>query len=437
MFDRPYLKERAKAAFKKNYWLCVVVALILGWAVGGGGSASGFSRGFSSSYNSSSNYDSYDYDFEDPDDIEDIFNQYGHGDYDPQMLQAVSGIVIVVVLIVSLISIAVSIFIRNPLLVGCKRYFTLNAFENPDFKEVGFGFKKGQYMNIVKVEFMKNLFIFLWSLLCVIPGIIKAYEYYMVDYILTEDPTIGYKEALEMSKKMMDGYKWETFVLELSFIGWQLLAGCTCFILSVFWVNPYMYATYSELFLYLRGNYFGPNVKPYHTPAFAGGYSAPNPSNQFNSSPGFGQAYNPQQPTSFGQTPDNTYGQPTTPDAYGQPVTPDAYGQPYNPDSAYGQNPADPYGTQGPADPYGTQNPADSYGSTSSIDPYGTQNPADSYGSTSSVDPYGTQNPVDPYGTQNPADPYGTTGSTDPYGTSDSYGTDNTEGSNDSYNPYQ
>ena len=68
---------------------------------------------------------------------------------------------------------------------------------------------------------------------------------------LAEHPELGYREVLRMSSEMMDGQKWNTFVLDLSFIGWEILSVFTCGILSIFWVNPYVYATQAELYLEL------------------------------------------------------------------------------------------------------------------------------------------------------------------------------------------
>ncbi len=351
MFDRATLKERGKVAYKKNYWMAVLVALILTWAAGSGGSVNTNSFRNIGNNSSSSSYNSYSYDDDDYDFDFDDLDDHGDNASDEMlfgMLGAITGIVIVVALIIWAFALAFSIFIRNPIAVGCKRWFTLNSFDNPRFNEVGFAFKKGQYMSIVKVMFMKDLFIFLWSLLFIIPGIIKAYEYYMVDYILTEDPTIDYKDALEMSKRMMDGNKWATFVLELSFIGWILLSILTCGILSIFMVNPYMYATESELFLELRTRYFGPD-KPYFTPNFAGGYG-----NAGYNAGGYQASYAPQQP----YTPQQAY-TPQAQDPYAQTQTPaDPYAQqPQTPADPYAQQPQDPnpYYGQEPADPYGQQ----------------------------------------------------------------------------------
>ena len=100
--------------------------------------------------------------------------------------------------------------------------------------------------------FLRDLFIGLWSLLFIIPGIIKSYEYRMVAYILADQPELTRKEAFELSRKMMNGNKWNAFVLDLSFIGWGFLAAITFGILGVFYVNPYIQHTDAALYLKLK-----------------------------------------------------------------------------------------------------------------------------------------------------------------------------------------
>ena len=72
--------------------------------------------------------------------------------------------------------------------------------------------------------FLRNLYTFLWGLLLVIPGIIKGLSYAMTPYIMAEEPELTASEAIQKSMLMMDGHKWELFVLHLSFIGWSILA---------------------------------------------------------------------------------------------------------------------------------------------------------------------------------------------------------------------
>ena len=118
-----------------------------------------------------------------------------------------------------------------------------------------FGDAKSYYMNVVKTQFLRMLYEFLWSLLLVIPGIIKSYQYRMVPYILAENPSISAKRAFAMSKKMTDGEKWKMFVLDLSFIGWKLLGVLACGI-GVYFVEPYLQATYAELYEAMRAKMY-------------------------------------------------------------------------------------------------------------------------------------------------------------------------------------
>jgi uncharacterized membrane protein len=97
-----------------------------------------------------------------------------------------------------------------------------------------------------------SLYTFLWSLLFIIPGIIKSYSYAMTPYILLDRPELSPTEAIKESEKMMDGHKMELFILDLSFIGWILLSMLTCGIL-VLYVEPYMMATKSAFYLELKG----------------------------------------------------------------------------------------------------------------------------------------------------------------------------------------
>ena len=88
------------------------------------------------------------------------------------------------------------------------------------------------------IGLMTSLFTFLWSLLFVIPGIVKMYAYSMAYYIKLDHPDYGWKACIDESRQLMDGHKWEKFVLDLSFIGWNILVSLTLGILDI-WVAPY------------------------------------------------------------------------------------------------------------------------------------------------------------------------------------------------------
>jgi len=95
------------------------------------------------------------------------------------------------------------------------------------------------------------LFQYLWTLLFIIPGIIKGIAYSMTPFILADQPEVGAQDALKLSMAMTNGHKSEIFVMYLSFIGWSLLGALTAGILDVFYVTPYMTLTlggyYDEL----------------------------------------------------------------------------------------------------------------------------------------------------------------------------------------------
>lgn len=112
-----------------------------------------------------------------------------------------------------------------------------------------------QFNNIIPAfctSFLVGLYTFLWSLLFVIPGIVKACSYSQAMYILAEDPTIGASEAINRSKAMMEGHKMEYFLLGLSFMGWSILGAFTLGILYI-WLIPYMSATYANYYKSLKG----------------------------------------------------------------------------------------------------------------------------------------------------------------------------------------
>ena len=152
----------------------------------------------------------------------------------------------------SVILILVKIFLTNPLTVGCSHFFLSSRIRPSRVEQVGFCFKSGRYGNVCKAIFMTNLFINLWSLLFIIPGVYKSYQYRMVPYLLAENPNMDYRRALELSTAMMDGAKLEAFVLDLSFIGWYLLSIFTCMILAVVYVTPYQHHTNAGLYITLR-----------------------------------------------------------------------------------------------------------------------------------------------------------------------------------------
>ena len=276
MWTRRELTERAQIAFKKNYWLYVVVCLVLAIVGGTGGSTSSFS-GFNNTEHSSETT-VVDSDWEDDYDITTSSDTIGMTDaLFAGLFVGVAAIVMIIVLIVIVVALLFQIFITNPIIVGANRFFMHGREDRGNFGEIAYVFTSGAYWNVVKTMFLMQAKIFLWSLLFVIPGIVKSYEYRMIPYILSENPQIDSKRAFELTKNMTDGQKGSIWVLDLSFIGWDLLTLC-CFV-GIFWVNPYKQATYAELYATLREN------------AIKGGYSRAGELEEYYCMAGMGNTY--------------------------------------------------------------------------------------------------------------------------------------------------
>ena len=162
-----------------------------------------------------------------------------------------ASILISAVLLIMAFSFIWNTFIGYPVMVGMNRFFMENRLSGSKIDRLFYVFKSGNYLNVVKTMFLLNLKVLLWSLLLLIPGIIKSYEYYMVPYILAENPGISSKRAFEISKEMTNGEKFDIFWLGLSFFGWILLGTLACGI-GVLFVEPYIQTTFAELYQVMR-----------------------------------------------------------------------------------------------------------------------------------------------------------------------------------------
>lgn len=152
----------------------------------------------------------------------------------------------------AIVSFAFTMLVADPLIVGGKKYFLVaRKGSNTKVSILGEVFQKEHWWNIVVIMFLRNIYNALWYL-TIIGGVIKTYEYRMIPYILAENPKIKRKEAFEISKKMMKGNKWKTFILDISFFGWYFLSILTFGILGILYVNPYNAATIAELYIELK-----------------------------------------------------------------------------------------------------------------------------------------------------------------------------------------
>ncbi len=151
-----------------------------------------------------------------------------------------------------MVNMGLSLFLLNPLNVAANQYYLWQkqGFCRP--KQALFSsFQGNRYGGIVAGMFFYGLFISLWSLLFLIPGIIKGYAYRMVPFLLAENPTLSWRRALEISKQTTYGEKMDMFVLDLSFIGWIFLCIVTVGVGAVFFM-PYYLSTLCEVYTHQR-----------------------------------------------------------------------------------------------------------------------------------------------------------------------------------------
>jgi len=212
MRSRQEIKAIGKERFKANYWPCVLAILLVTIVFGvisGIGNLGAVT------------------DFE-------------SGEVQPGPLSGVMGLV--------------QLLVTGPLTIGLCYFFVMNTLGRVNeitaatpitsCKE-NFGRKLGGWLWMA-------LFTFLWSLLLIIPGIIKGFSYAMTPFILSDCPNVKAKDALKLSMRIMAGHKGELFVFYLSFIGWGILTVLTFGILGVFYVSPYMSSSEAVWYLEAR-----------------------------------------------------------------------------------------------------------------------------------------------------------------------------------------
>ena len=219
MFPRKEIKANARAALKANYW-AVIGILFLGSIL------SGLVAGCATIPNSMAQISA---------------TMAGEVYYVPETSVLTSVLYIVGVLL--------SIIFE----VGIARFaYRVYRGDSPEIGDLFVAFKDGNFGRVLGGMLLVTIYTFLWALLFIIPGIIKGYQYSMMPYLLIDRPDLSIKECFAMSKKMTSGFKWSIFVLELSFIGWAILAVFTFGILDIFFVTPYMTLALGGAYDYLK-----------------------------------------------------------------------------------------------------------------------------------------------------------------------------------------
>lgn len=235
MWTRALLKDNAKQALKGRYWRAFLVCLVLTLlGVGSAATSAGSSaRDVVDTFSGNS---------------ESVTGYWGGGS--DELLTALLGVSVVMVILYWIAALCWKIFVLNPLEVGRCRFFMENRQALTPVGTVA-GIFHTPYLNVVKVRLFVGLKVFAGYILLIVPGIYWSFCYRLVPYLLAENPYMTTDRAMELSKQIMDGEKWNFFVLELSFIGWQLLCVLT-FGIGGFFLEPYMQATNAEFYAAMR-----------------------------------------------------------------------------------------------------------------------------------------------------------------------------------------
>lgn len=231
MWTRAELKTKAKAALSGNWINAIIVSLIAGiLGVGAVSHAGGSSQH-----------------------ADNVTNAVGGGGVLESLIAL--GVVLIGVTLVVAIAFIISFFLTNVVEVGRDRFYLVNrGEEKPSIGMLFSGFDKserGNYWNIVKTMMIVDLKVLVGVILFIIPGIYLTYVYRMVPFILANNPNMDPQKAQDLSKMMMDGQKLNTFILDLSFIGWDFVASLLLG-LGYLVLDPYKAATNAELYDVLR-----------------------------------------------------------------------------------------------------------------------------------------------------------------------------------------
>ena len=230
MWTRKLLKTNAKQALQgrywRSFWICLVLSFV-GLGSAGANSGTAARQAVDTATGGTTAYDIVD-----------------------RIPDSMMGALLVGMLIGSVMALCWAIFVVYPLNVGRCRYFMESRQSLTPVSTVVSTFRR-PYGNTIVVQLLTNLKIILGYILLIVPGVYWSYCYALVPYLLAENPYMTATRAMELSKEMMEGEKWNYFVLQLSFFGWLILCAFTLGI-GGFFLEPYMQATYAEFYAAMR-----------------------------------------------------------------------------------------------------------------------------------------------------------------------------------------
>lgn len=154
----------------------------------------------------------------------------------------------------------IEIFLANPIAVGAKNAYRRLLHDDEEvFGNTFNGAFNGDYTHRVLSMLLRDVYLILWSLLLILPGIVKSYSYAFVPYLVEDEPELDADSCIHRSRELMAGHKWDLFCLDLSFIGWFVLCLLTAGI-GFLWLAPYVKTSHAIFYEDLTGN-TGPGVQ--------------------------------------------------------------------------------------------------------------------------------------------------------------------------------
>ena len=241
MFERSYLKELSKQRLHTGRGSAILVLLIAALL---GGGAYTFSGGFRGTV--------------DWDDIRGFggVNNFQLNRFSREILEFFrewGGIILGAAAVAAVIGILYSVLVANVVKVGARGWFLRYwRGELPSVGELFASFRI--YAPSVTTMLLKDIYTFLWSLLFIVPGIIKSYSYAMTPYLMLDNPNMDSEDCIHRSREMMHGYKWKLFCMDLSFIGWAILCLFTLGI-GFLWLQPYIECSHAKFYEELKARH--------------------------------------------------------------------------------------------------------------------------------------------------------------------------------------
>ena len=287
MFSRSLFKKKGKSAFYRNWKSCIIICFIYTILVGG--TVISINKQLDLDYRD--NFPKININNIDADTNSDIVNEFINGlngeekKAEPEffsnatrgvlgslvnnvsrsgsylfgVLNAINQILFkdriwasVIIILGAAISLFYWIFVSKVLEVGNARFFLENRkYTKTKASKLALPYRLGKTTHVAYTMFLKNLYTILWGL-TIIGGFIKYYSYYLVPYILAENPNMKTKDVLKLSREMMNGYKWKVFKLDISFIGYHLLGILTLNVSNLVFTTPYIQCTKAEVYMFIR-----------------------------------------------------------------------------------------------------------------------------------------------------------------------------------------